>query len=42
MYSGNYKQFDSESVHQEIIMKRGAGVKPYWTFYIMLGTFPSI
>ena len=32
MYSGNYKQFDSKSLYQEIIMKRNAGIKAYWTF----------
>lgn len=32
MYAGNYKQFDSKSLHQEIIMKRNAGIKAYWTF----------
>ena len=32
VYAGNYKQFDSKSLHQEIIMKRNAGIKAYWTF----------
>lgn len=32
MYSGNYKQFDSTSLHQGIIMKRNAGIKAYGTF----------
>lgn len=38
MYLGNYKQFDSESVHQEM-MERDAGTKPQWTFYVMLRHF---